>query len=149
MLKFSLVLNEMIEDEIARLKSMGREVVDRFDSGPYKIFLLKNTFGYGTDYDIALTSGEEDFTSTYSQRDRLIGREMIDIARNWKRIANKVRQWTIEYGTLRVGSMNPKKTQKYHSILSSIGLNVGDVEHKLGGTAFMVHPNEPENLDSN
>lgn len=149
MLKFSLVVNEMIEDEIARLKSMGREVIERFDSGPYKIFLLKNTFGYGTDYDIALTSAEEDFTSTYAQRDRALGRQMTDIARNWKKIANKVRQWTIEYGTLRVGSMNSRKTQKYHSILSAIGLNVGDIESKLGGTAFMVYPNEPQDLDSN
>jgi hypothetical protein len=146
---FTDILNEMVQDELERLRNAGRELVDRLDAGPYKIFLLKNAFTYGSDYDIALTSDEEDFTSTYSQRDRKIGREMQDIARNWKRISNKVRQWTIEYGPVRVGSMNPRKTQKYRNILASIGLNVGEVQNQLGGTAFMVYPNTPNELDSN
>lgn len=132
----------MIEDELERLRNAGRELVDRLDAGPYKIFLLKNAFSYGSDYDIALTSDEEDFTSVYSQRDRKIGRDMQDIARNWKKISNKVRQWTIEYGPVRVGSMNSKKTEKYRNILSTIGLNVGEIKNQLGGTAFTVYPNE-------
>jgi hypothetical protein len=140
MLKFSDLMTEMIEDELERLRRAGRTVVDRLYSGPYKIFLLKNeVFVYGTEYDVALTSDEEEFTTVHSQRDRQLGREMMDVAR----------QWTIEYGVIRVGSMNPRKTQKYHSILSAIGFKLSDIEHKLGGTSFMIYPKSEEELDSN
>ncbi len=150
MLKFSDLMTEMIEDELERLRRAGRTVVDRLYSGPYKIFLLKNeVFVYGTEYDVALTSDEEEFTTVHSQRDRQLGREMMDVARNWRKIANKLRQWTIEYGVIRVGSMNPRKTQKYHSILSAIGFKLSDIEHKLGGTSFMIYPKSEEELDSN
>jgi hypothetical protein len=150
MLKFSSLVIEMIEDELERLRRAGRIVVDRLYSGPYKIFLLKNEFfGYGTNYDVALTSDEEEFTTVHSQRDRKLGREMMDIARNWRKISNKLKQWTIEYGQIRVGSMNPRKTQKYHSILSAIGFNLSEIEQKLGGTSFMIYPDSQENLDSN
>ena len=98
-MNFNDILLEMIEDELRKLRSMGMEDIDRIDAGPYKMFLLKNqTFHYDSLYDVALTSDEEDFTTPHAQRDRAIGHQMIDIARNWKRLSNKLRQWSIEYG---------------------------------------------------
>jgi hypothetical protein len=148
-MNFTDILLEMIEDELRKLRSMGMEDIDRIDAGPYKMFLLKNqTFHYDSLYDVALTSDDEDFTTPHAQRDRPIGHQMIDIARNWKRLSNKLRQWSIEYGDLRVGSMNRNKTAKYRRILSTIELPVGPLIEVPTGSYFILY-GPKESSDSN
>jgi hypothetical protein len=151
MLKFSSIINEMVEDELNRLRSVGRIPIDKIETGPYKVFLLKNinAAGWQANYDIALTSDEEDFTSVSAQQDKKTNKEIVEIINSWKNIKIKINDWVDEYGEIRIGSMNEKKTQKYFRILSKSNFKVTNINHLMGGTFFMVSPKTEEEIPSN
>jgi hypothetical protein len=151
MLKFSSILNEMVEDELNRLRSMGRMPVDKIETGPYKVFLLKNMnpSAWRANYDIALTSDEEDFTTAYAQQNRRTNKEMVEIINSWKNIKLKINDWVNEHGEIRIGSMNPRKTEKYFRILSKSNFKVTNIDDLMGGTFFMVSPKTEEEIPSN
>jgi len=140
MLKFRDILKEMVQDQLDRLSEMGRILIDRFDIGPYKLFLLKNNFGWGADYDIALTSDENDFMSHQAQSHRKTDKEMSEIFHSYNEMKKKIEEWVDTYGEIRIGSMNDKKTRRYHRLLSNSKYKISDMDKKFGGTFFYVSP---------
>lgn len=142
MISLVQVLQEVIEDEIARLRHFGMRPIDRFDSGPYKMLLLKNdSYHLGSWYDVSLTSDDEDFTTPYAQRSRSLGREFSTFSPHIFPMIEKLLFWSQKYGDLRIGSMNRAKTIKYRKLMIRYKLNVGEIKDVSGGNYFILYGN--------
>ena len=118
------ILSELLDSEVTKLHEFGYEIVDRFDLGPYIMLLLHND----EEYEVALTTGDEEFT-TYDSQVTKSSSQKLNFVKITKRLIDKINEWLSKYGDLTVGSLNKKRTYKYHRIFKSFGLNVSDVTY--------------------
>lgn len=128
------ILNESIEDEVNKLQEWGYDVVEQFKFLNYTMFLLyhkEEDF-----YEISLTTDENDFTSYQDQVKKPATNNPEQIRIAFAKMSEKIKQWISRYGILVIGSLNKKRTYKYHKLLSSIGFNVSDIKHNLGDEHF-------------
>ncbi len=119
----NIQINESLQDEIDKLIGYGFELVDRCDVGTYVMLLLKGE-GY---YQIALTTGDEEFTTFDSQKKRPTTQSKIVMMS--KKLINTVKNWLDTYGDIMVGSFNKKRTLAYWRIFNNYGFVTSDIEN--------------------
>ena len=130
------------EDEMSKLRSYGMKVVETHSSGPYNMLLIA---GMGM-FQVALTTNEEEFTTFDAQ----ISKPPKQIS-NFRKIAIElvtvVEGWLSKYGELFVGSYNKERTNKYHRIFTSMGLDIEPIKARDFGNGitsyfFMINPSD-------
>jgi len=119
-------LEESVNDELEYLTSIGMEPIDKIVAGDYTMILIKNEDG---SHEIALTSGEQSFTTHQSQikRSPVIGRKnQIEI---YKKLIHKLGEWVNRYAPLDIGTMNQVRSSRYWKLLKRSGFEISDIEH--------------------
>lgn len=94
-------------------------------AGDYEVLLIKHN-PTGT-IQIGLTSKNNDFTSPESQLKKNDTNN--DPISSWRKIGEKILEWSQEYPDIKVGSYNHLKTRKYHNILKKIIPNVSGIRN--------------------
>lgn len=119
---YNKLLLELLDSEVIKLHEFGYDIIDRFDLGPYTMLLLYND----EEYEVALTTGDEEFT-TYDSQVTKSSSQKINFIKITKLLVDKINEWLSKYGDLTVGSLNKKRTYKYHRIFKNLGLQVSDI----------------------
>jgi hypothetical protein len=120
------IISEDFQSEIKLLNQYGYELIDKKEINNYILFLVyKPNEGL---YEIGITSNNRSFTTQQSQQKIPAtgeGKEF-STARGFK---ITISNWLNKYSPIYVGSLNKNKTSKYHSILSRLGFNVGEIKY--------------------
>ena len=136
--QYDILLNELLllTKDIERMKQHGDELIEELNFGPFILVLTHNKIqGY---YQVGLTSTDKEFTTPDSQKDLKSDKSQNDIIKAWKQIVNKIQDWVNTYGLLFIGSFNHGKVKKYHKILNTFGINVGDINTGHMGSWFNI-----------
>ena len=132
------ILNELLllPSDMERLKSYGEEVIQEFEEGPYTLILTRNR--HNNNYQVGLTSNEQEFTTASSQQKKSTDIPMTVIIQVWGRVARKLEEWNNTYGRLAVGSFNKERTDKYRRILHNFGFQVSQLYDQSSGNYFFI-----------
>jgi hypothetical protein len=141
-MKLTQLLQELLLTavDLQRLNSRGEIKIDGLEVGPYEMVLLRNI--HTGRLQIGLTSHDNHFTNPGDQVDRPSKESTRTIVAATGKLTNKVKDWISQYGDIHVGSINAKKTMKYHNIFMRYGINCGEI-YTSGGVGFIVHPPHP------
>lgn len=130
-------LDEIHQDDLDFIHSIGEEIIDRVDIGPYTLFLAHSE--EGEYYQVGLTTGDERFTTPDSQQKRL-PQHAANFAQIGRQLLNKVQEWANEHQPLLIFSMNPGKIRTYHRMFKNLGANITDIEGNDSLGYFKVLP---------
>lgn len=123
-----------------RLRQYGEDIIDEFEEGPYTLILTKNR--HNGNYQVGLTSDEQEFTSVASQMKKPTDKSTGQIIQTWGRISRKLKEWVNIHEKIAIGSFNKSRTAKYHRILSNFGLTVGEIHSQSQGDYFFIYNNK-------
>ena len=126
-----------------RLRQYGEDIIDEFNAGPYNMILTKNR--HNGNYQVGLTSDEQEFTSVASQMKKPTSKSNGEIIQTWGRISRKLKEWVVVHEKIAIGSFNKSRTSKYRRILSNFGLNVTYMYTQSQGDYFFVYKDKNEN----
>jgi len=118
---------EDLKSELKKIRKFGYKTIDKFHSDIYDMVLLYNI---NEDiYEVSLTSNESDFTTYDSQIKRPTEQNPKDIINSTRKLIHQLKIWINKYGQLVVGSLNKKRTFKYHKLLMDYGFKVGEISY--------------------
>jgi len=126
-------ITESIDSELKYLSSLGMEYVDKIQIGNYTMILLKSKDENNNyEYEIALTSSEQDFTTAQSQIKKSPSNTLS--IKTLKELSNKIKKWLNIYSPIAIGTMNNNRSKKYLSLLQKLGFKTDPTIHHDSNT---------------
>lgn len=108
------ILLENLESEKKFLEDNDYEWIDDVQLGNYLLFLIKSAEG---NYEVGITSFDEEFTSFQAQEKRPA---KDSLHKHLKTILSTLTHWLNRYKLLFVGSFNKERTELYYRVFSKM-----------------------------
>lgn len=144
-MKVQEIFEAISDEDVDMLKHMGYFIIDSKEVGEYTLHLCRmpspipGPSGEDIEYEIALNKHDYSFTDFDSQFTKYKDPKNVqNILRARNKFIEIVRKWKNAYGTLAVGSYNPKNVRVYHKLLSRSGIKVTPITDNDGIPYFFI-----------